>query len=76
MSDDLTPYADASFRPLEDGLVKFPPNVHGVYVTPLAHDLVTLEARQNETRLRFVLDEAARRHLAAILLRDLPEASR
>lgn len=71
MLDDLVAVADLTFRKLEDGLVKFPPNVHGLYTEQIPGYLV-LVARQNEQRMNFVLDEDARRHLAALLLKDLP----
>ncbi|MCI0563094.1 MAG: hypothetical protein MN733_31840 [Nitrososphaera sp.] len=53
----------------ENGLVKFPPNVHGLYVEVREDGGVNLIARQNDTRLCFVLDDDDRKHLAALLMR-------
>jgi hypothetical protein len=58
---------------LPSGVVKFPPNVHGIYVEPQASGYVRIVARQNEQELAFVLDAAACRHLASLLLGDRPE---
>ena len=56
---------------LEHGLVKFPPNVHGIYVEPQETGDVRLTVRQNEVRLSFVLDEGDCKHLASLLLREV-----
>ena len=55
---------------LESGLVKFPPNVHGIYVEPQDSGDVRLCVRQNDVQLSFVLDETDCKHLAALLLRN------
>jgi hypothetical protein len=54
---------------LDNGVVKFPPNVHGIYVEPQASGTVHLVVRQNDQRLSFVLDASACRHLADLLIR-------
>ncbi len=59
---------DIAITLLEKGIVKFPPNVHGIYVEPQASGYVRIVARQNDRRLTFVLDAAACRHLAALLI--------
>jgi len=56
-------------RHLPTGLVKFPPNIHGIYVERSRNSgRVTLVLRQNDTYLRFVLDDDDCRHLAALLV--------
>lgn len=52
---------------LEGGLVKFPPNVHGICVDAQPSGTVVIEARHNDVRLHFVVDADAYEHLAAML---------
>jgi hypothetical protein len=52
---------------LKRGIVKFPVNVHGIYVDKGEHGLTTITARQNEVVLSFVFDKEACQHLAALL---------
>jgi hypothetical protein len=66
MSDD-TPAVET--RHLPHGVVKFPPNVHGVYVEPREDGRTNLIARQNEAELVFVLERDDCEHLAALLAR-------
>lgn len=68
-----TSFAAAKFTHLDGGLVKFPPNVHGLYVepaTPGGYPYTVLKARHNDQEPCFVLDEADCKHLASLLLRD------
>lgn len=51
----------------ETGIVKFPSNIHGIYVEPGATGSKVLTVRQNDVRLSFVLEEEDCRHLAALL---------
>ena len=55
---------------LENGLVNFPPNVHGIYIEPQDSGDVCLRVRQNDIQLSFVLGKSEREHLAALLLRE------
>jgi len=58
---------------LDGGVVKFPPNVHGVYVERQPCGNTVLTVRQNDARMSFVLDDEACAHLAALLTRkDAP----
>ena len=68
MSDS---FDSANATLLETGVVKFPPNIHGIYVEREAtgHVLVTLQ--RNDSRLSLLLDAAACRHLATLLLRGV-----
>lgn len=52
---------------LPNGIVQFPPNVHGIYIEHQQNGRKRLVLRQNDVRLSFVLDGAACRHLAALL---------
>jgi hypothetical protein len=50
------------------GLVKFPPNVHGIYIEKSPTGAKTLTVRQNDLRLVFVLEEDDCQHLAKLLV--------
>jgi len=52
---------------LANGIVKFPPNVYGIYIEKQASGHTHLIARQNDTRLTFILSEDDCLHLAALL---------
>jgi hypothetical protein len=52
---------------LDSGIVKFPPNVHGIYVDRQESGNTVLTVRQNDARLSFVLDDEACAHLAGLL---------
>ncbi len=55
---------------LENGVVKFPPNIHGIYVERgKATGYTRIVARHNDVSLTFVLDDSDCRHLAALLSR-------
>lgn len=52
---------------LDNGVVQFPPNVHGIYIQKREDGLTDLTLRQNDTRLSIVLDAEACAHLARLL---------
>lgn len=57
---------------LDDGIVKFPPNVQSLRVDHSAVSGYTqIIARQNDVSLVFVLDENDCRHLATLLTKNL-----
>jgi hypothetical protein len=61
------PYAYKA-KCLDNGIVKFPVNVHGIYVEKSAlTGNTTITAKQNDLVMRFVIDEDACRHLARLL---------
>jgi len=64
------PYAHAvKAKHLDNGLVKFPVNVHGIYIERSETTGYTrIIATQNDTTLSFVLDDDDCRHLATLLL--------
>jgi len=56
---------------LGNGIVKFPPNVHGIYVNRSKGSPYTeIVVRQNSVSLTFVLDDADCRHLSKLLAGD------
>ena len=59
-------------RHLPHGIVKFPPNVHGLYVEPREDGRMDVTACQNDIRLVFVLERDDREHLAQLLARKGP----
>jgi hypothetical protein len=66
----IEPYPHAvKAKHLEDGIVKFPVNVHSLRIERSAVDggYVQLIAKQNDICLRFVLDEEDCRYLATLL---------
>jgi len=65
---------NAKAQHLRNGLVKFPPNVHGIYVESQDGGLTHLVVRQNDTRFLFLLEAADCEHLASLLLRAAHES--
>jgi hypothetical protein len=66
-STELYPHSDKA-KHLDNGIVKFPVNVHGIYIEKSRlTGWTTITAKQNDVSLRFVIDEDACRHLAALL---------
>jgi len=66
-SIELYPHSDKA-KHLDNGIVKFPVNVHGIFVEKSkGSGYATITAKQNDVVLRFVIDEDACRHLAALL---------
>jgi hypothetical protein len=62
-----TPYYSAKVEHLKNGIVKFPPNVQGIYIDDHPSGK-TLTVRHNDIRLSFVLEDDDCRHLAALLI--------
>jgi len=69
------PYPN-EFKPLlvERGIVKFPVNIHGIYVEKRDDGFTILTAKQNDVKLEFVIDDDACGHLAALLTASDPVA--
>ena len=65
----IEPYPHAvKAKHTDNGIVKFPVNVHGIYVEKSAETgYTTITAKQNDVILRLVIDEDACRHLARLL---------
>jgi len=64
--------ADIKAKHLDDGIVKFPPNIQSLRVDYSAISGYTqITARQNDVSLLFVLDDDDCRHLAALLTKNL-----
>jgi hypothetical protein len=75
-TDSIEPYPHADkARHLDNGIVKFPVNVHGIYVEKSkVSGYTTITAKQNDLVLRFVIDEDACQHLAVLLIGDIKAA--
>jgi len=64
----MEPYPHAiKAKHIEDGIVKFPVNVHAIHILRDGGRYITLVAKQNDVCLRFVLNEDDCRHLASLL---------
>ena len=66
----MKPYPHAiEAKLLDTGIVKFPVNVHAIYIEKSKlSGYTTITAKQNDVSLRFVIDEDACRHLAKLLI--------
>jgi hypothetical protein len=66
----IEPYPHAiKAKHTDNGIVKFPVNVHGIYIEKSElSGYTTITAKQNDMVLRFVIDEDACRHLAKLLI--------
>ena len=61
----------SDFSHAETGMTRFPPNVEQLRVERDS-SVTWLIARRNDIELRFPLKEEDRRHLAQLILGDLP----
>lgn len=70
LKDAIEPYPHAvKAKHIEDGIVKFPTNIHSIRVERSGMTGYTrIVAKQNDVTLAFVIDDDDCRHLAALLV--------